>query len=184
MANRLICVVSATPLWAAWDDRLCRAELPLLPREIWPSSPNGGVRFPAGFRIIEPVAAAVRPPNCNRLCPLNPIPRDHRKPPAQGRKLPCRRLPRRRWPRARTATNDLKSRFRIWRVPGPAATPTGRLLHSLAQVYRMLIYIPWRRFRSAAGRRSWTWGCCCSVTVECSRSLQFWADISVLTSWT
>ena len=184
MAIRPIFAVSATPLWAASDDRRSRAELPLLPKEIWPSSPNGGVKFPAGFRTIEPAVAVVRQPNCNRLCPSNPIPRARSNPPSQGRSLPRRRLPRRQSARVRIATNDSKFQFPIWRRPQPAAIPAGRLLHPLAQIYRMPTCIPWLRSRSAAGRRSWMWVCCCSVTAECSRSLQSWADISVLTSWT
>ena len=94
------------------------------------------------------------------------------------------RLPRRPLVRARIATSDSKYRFPSWRLPQLAAMPAGQRLPRLPQVYPLRLCIPWLRSRSAAGRRSWTWGCCCSVTVECLRSLQFWADISVLTSLT
>ena len=96
MAIRPKFAVSATPLWAASGARRSRAELPLLPKETWPSSPNGGVKFPAGFRTIAPAVAVVRLPNCNRHLPfesdsLAPIESSAGK----RRSLSRRRLPRR-----------------------------------------------------------------------------------------
>ena len=82
-----MCVVSATPLWAPWGARRSRAELSLPPKEIWLSSRNGGVRSPAGCRIIAPAGEAAPSPICKRIFLSRPILPTHSNPLAQERRL-------------------------------------------------------------------------------------------------
>jgi hypothetical protein len=155
---RPTCAVSATPLWAPWDARQFRAELPLLLKEAWPSNRNGGERFQAGSRTIAPAVAGVRPPICKRRCPLNLLRHPHTNLQARGRKWPRRRLPNSLKARAHFATSDSKYRSPRWRPLHLQAMLPGRLPHSLGPVCRMRRCMPWLRSPSGAGPRSWTQG--------------------------
>src|ERR1700692_665348 len=106
---------SATPLWAPLDARRFRAELPLLPKETWPSSRNGGVRVPAGFRIIAPAAAVAPSPIYRRISLSTPILQIHSNPLARERGLLHQRLPSRVAAHASIATSDSRYRFPRWR---------------------------------------------------------------------
>ena len=169
-----MCVVFATPPWAAPCIRDRPPVWPFLLTGISPWNPPGGARFPPGLRIIALAADAAQPSNCRPLCLSIPIPQLQPNLPLLKWKSLLRRCLEKHQALDHAAASGSKSPFPMLSIRTvhspclPRHPPPSRPRPSTQS----------HRCRSAVSRPSWILASWFSALEGCSRCSRFWVELS------